>query len=51
VLLRIGAERIQSSRQFGQLLDRAPKSKPIPVLVRRGENTLYLALEPAARKG
>jgi serine protease Do len=51
VLLRIGSEQIENSRQFRELIDQAPANKPMPVLVRRGENTLYLALAPAARTG
>jgi serine protease Do len=51
VLLRLGQSDIQNSRQLKELVAAAPANKPIPILVRRGDSTLYLALEPLSRKG
>jgi serine protease Do len=51
VLLRLGASTIENSRQLRELLAAAPAGKPIPILVRRGENTLFLAVEPLSRNG
>jgi serine protease Do len=51
VLLRLGPSAIEDARQLGRLIASAPKDKPLPVLVRRGDSTLYLALGPLAGKG
>ncbi|WKZ12368.1 MAG: DegQ family serine endoprotease [Gammaproteobacteria bacterium] len=51
VLLQLGREQIDGSQKLRELLDKAPQGKPIPILVRRGENTLFLALQPASRNG
>ncbi len=51
VLLQLGQKQIDDSRQLRELLDDAPKDKPIPILVRRGENTLFLAVQPRSRNG
>ncbi len=51
VLLRFGQSEIRNTRQLQELVAAAPANKPIPILVQRGENTLYLALEPLSRKG
>jgi serine protease Do len=51
VLLRLGTAEIENARQLGDLVAGAPRDKPIPILVRRGENTLYLAVEPLSRNG
>jgi serine protease Do len=51
VLLQIGQKEIQNARQFRQIVAAAPSGQPVPVLVRRGQNTLFFALEPGARDG
>ncbi len=51
VLLRLGQTDIRDVRQLRQLVTAAPPGKPVPILVRRGENTLFLALEPLSRNG
>jgi serine protease Do len=51
VLLQLGRSPIENGRQLGELIDKAPKGKPIPILVRRGDNTLFLALESLAKSG
>ena len=51
VLLRLGGTEIRNSRQLRELVAKTPADKPIPILVRRGDNTLFLALEPSSRNG
>ncbi len=51
VLLRLGAAEIGSAQQLRELVAAAPPGKPIPILVRRGDSTLFLALEPLSRNG
>ncbi len=51
VLLRLGQSKIENARQLKELVAAAPANKPIPILVRRGDNTLFLALEPTSRNG
>ena len=51
VLLRVGANRIESAAQLSDLVASAPEGKRVPLLIRRGENTLYLALGPLSRSG
>jgi serine protease Do len=51
VLLRFGQKRIENAQQLRELIAAAPAGKSVPVLVRRGENTLFLAVAPGARSG
>ena len=51
VLLRLGQSNIENARQLRELVAAAPVGKPIPILVRRGDSTLFLALEPTSRNG
>jgi serine protease Do len=51
VLLRLGQSPIENTRQLRELVAAAPANKPIPILVRRGDSTLFLALEPLSRNG
>jgi serine protease Do len=51
VLLRLGQSNIESAQQLQKLVAAAPSDKPIPILIRRGDNTLFLALEPLSRNG
>ena len=51
VLLRFGTSEIKNVKQLKELVAAAPANKPLPILVRRGDNTLYLALEPLSRNG
>ena len=51
VLLRLGQSDIENTRQLKELVASAPKDKPLAILVRRGPNTLFLALEPLSRNG
>jgi serine protease Do len=48
VLLQFGSRAIENGRQLGEIVAAAPQDRPLPVLVRRGDNTLYLALGPLA---
>ncbi|MBM4196364.1 MAG: DegQ family serine endoprotease [Gammaproteobacteria bacterium] len=51
LLLRLGKQEISSGKQLRQLVAAAPTGKPLPLLVQRGANTLYLAVTPQARNG
>jgi serine protease Do len=51
VLLRLGSTSIENAKQLRKLVADAPAGKPIPILVRRGDNTLFLAVEPQSRNG
>jgi serine protease Do len=51
VLLQFGQKDIQNARQFKQLIAAAKPGQPVPLLVRRGPNTLFFAVEPAVRDG
>ncbi len=51
VLLRLGQTEIRDTRQLRELVTKVPTDKPIPILVRRGESTIFLALEPLSRNG
>jgi serine protease Do len=51
VLLRLGSTPIENTQQLRQLVADAPAGKPIPILVRRGENTIFLAVAPVSRTG
>ena len=51
VLLRLGQSDIKDTRQLRELVAAAPADKPIAILVRRGDNTLYLALGSLSRNG
>lgn len=44
VILRIGRHDIRSAAQLAKLVGKLPKGKPVPVLIWRNGNTLFLAL-------
>ncbi len=44
VLLKIGSQAVDSVKQARQLLADLPKDRPVPVLVRREQGPIYLAL-------
>ncbi len=48
VILTVDNTEITSSRQFTGLVEKAERSKPLTVLVRRGEQTNYLIIRPGA---
>ena len=47
VILQIGNAEVTSVREFDVAVGRADKSKPIPVLLRRGELATYLLIRPS----
>jgi serine protease Do len=47
VIVAIGNAEINSVRDFDQAIARTDKTKPIPVLLRRGDLATYLVLRPA----
>jgi serine protease Do len=47
VILQIGNTEIANVREFEAAVTKADKSKPIPVLLRRGELATYLLIRPA----
>jgi serine protease Do len=47
VIVALGNTEISSVREFDAVLARVDKSKPIPVLLRRGELATYLLIRPA----
>ncbi len=44
LILRINKEEVTSRAQFEDLIKDLPAGKPVPILVQRGENALFLAL-------
>ena len=48
VLLRLNQDEIKDAAQLRQLVDQLPAGKPAALLVRRGEGSLFLPLEPHA---
>lgn len=46
VILQIGNTEVNNVREFEAVVGKADKSKPIPVLLRRGELATYLLLRP-----
>ena len=51
VLLQFGSQEIHNSKHLQSLIAAAPAGLPVPLLVRRGENTIFLAVEPRSRSG
>jgi serine protease Do len=49
VIVAIGNTEVANVREFEAALERADRSKPLPVLVRRGESAAYALIRPAAR--
>ncbi len=49
VLVAIGNTEVANVREFEAALASADRSKPLPVLVRRGESATYVLIRPAAR--
>ncbi len=49
VILAIGNTEVATVREFEAVAARLDRSKPIPVLLRRGEMATYLLIRPAAR--
>ena len=49
VILAIGNTEVANVREFEAAVARVDRSKPIPVLLRRGEMASYLLIRPAAR--
>jgi serine protease Do len=47
VIVQLGNTEINSVREFDTVLAKVDKSKPIPVLLRRGELATYLLIRPA----
>jgi serine protease Do len=47
VIVQLGNTEINNVREFDTVLARVDKSKPIPVLLRRGELATYLLIRPA----
>jgi serine protease Do len=47
VILQIGNTEIANVKEFDAALVKVDKSKPIPVLLRRGELATYLLIRPA----
>jgi serine protease Do len=47
ILVAIGNSEIGSVREFDAVVGKVDKSKPIPVLLRRGELATYLLIRPA----
>ena len=47
VIVAIGNSEINSVREFDAVIARVDKSKPVPVLLRRGELASYLLIRPA----
>ncbi|GBE10740.1 putative periplasmic serine endoprotease DegP-like precursor [bacterium BMS3Bbin12] len=44
VILRIGSHDVRDAAQLARLVEKLPKGKPVPVLIWRHGNTLFLAL-------
>jgi serine protease Do len=44
VILQIQGRAVRSSSELGELVQKLPHNKPVPVLVRRGAAALFLAL-------
>ena len=51
VLLRFGQKDIESTAQLNELVAAAPAGKRVPMLVRRGDNALFVAVEPNRAHG
>jgi serine protease Do len=52
VLLQIDGKNVDSAQQLRELAASLPAGKPVPVLVRRGETSLFLALRmPESKRG
>ena len=49
VILAIGNTEVANVREFEAVVARVDRSKPIPVLLRRGEMATYLLIRPATR--
>jgi serine protease Do len=49
VLLRLNQEEIKNAAQLRHLVEALPAGKPAALLVKRGEGSMFLALEPRAR--
>jgi serine protease Do len=47
VIVAIGNTEINSVKEFDAVVAKADKTKPIPVLLRRGELATYLLIRPA----
>jgi serine protease Do len=45
VILRIGNQKVMNTQRFKEIVKKLPKGHPIPVLVHRGANSLFLALK------
>jgi serine protease Do len=49
VIIAVGNTEVAGLREFEAIIQRLDRSRPIPLLVRRGELATYLVLRPAAR--
>jgi serine protease Do len=49
VILAIGNTEVANVREFEAAVARVDRSKPIPILLRRGEMATYLLIRPAPR--
>jgi len=49
VIVALDNTEVSDAKQFNALVAKADKSKPISVMVRRGEWTNYLVIRPASR--
>ena len=49
VILTVDNSEVTDAKQFNALVAKVDKTKPVSVLVRRGDSTTYLVIRPAAR--
>ncbi|HKK14822.1 MAG TPA: DegQ family serine endoprotease [Gammaproteobacteria bacterium] len=49
VILMLAGHRVTSTRQFTALVHKLPRNKPVPVLVQRHDNPMFLTLELPAK--